>query len=66
KGITVFRDGCARVGILKGKEEIKDKKTEMTDQDWIDIGICPECKSTLNMTGGCSECSECGFQICGV
>ncbi|MFW6029374.1 MAG: adenosylcobalamin-dependent ribonucleoside-diphosphate reductase [Halanaerobiales bacterium] len=66
KGITVFRDGCARVGILKGKEEMKNKKTEMTDQDWIDAGICPECKNDLDMTGGCKECKSCGFQLCGI
>jgi len=66
KGLTIFRDGCARVGILKGDEEMKDKKTEMTDQDWIDNGICPQCKSSLNMSGGCNECTNCGFQLCGI
>ena len=66
KGITVFRDGCARVGILSSKNKMKDKKTEMSAQDWINNGICPECKSTLNMTGGCKECESCGFQLCGV
>ena len=66
KGITVFREGCARVGILSSKKDMTNNKTDMSDQDWIDNGICPECKSSLNMTGGCKECKNCGFQLCGI
>jgi ribonucleoside-diphosphate reductase alpha chain len=66
KGITVFREGCARVGILSSKKDMTNNKTDMSDQDWIDNGICPECKSSLNMTGGCKECESCGFQLCGI
>lgn len=66
KGITIFRDGCARAGILKANGPDKDEKVNMTDQDWIDNGICPECKNSLDMSGGCKECTNCGFQLCGV
>jgi ribonucleoside-diphosphate reductase alpha chain len=63
KGITIYRDGCAREGILKGKENVEGK-TEMTEQDFIDQNICPECQSKLYNTGGCRECKECGFSVC--
>ncbi len=63
KGVTVYRDGCAREGILKGEKEIEGK-TEMNEQDFIDQGICPECKNELVNTGGCQECKDCGFSIC--
>jgi len=63
KGVTVYRDGCAREGILKGKEDVEGKQ-EMTEQDFIDAGICPECKSNLRRKEGCMDC-ECGFVVCG-
>lgn len=65
KGITVYRDGCARGAILRGEEET-ESKTEMTEQDWIDIGICPECKSDLSFVGGCEECKNCGWGKCSI
>jgi len=64
KGVTIYRDGCAREGILQGEEN--GTKKEMTDQDWIDQNICPECHITLDMTGGCKECPECAFELCEV
>ena len=63
KGVTVYRDGCAREGILKGEENVEGKM-EMTAQDFIDQDICPECQSQLYNTGGCQECKECGFTVC--
>ncbi|MFW6270663.1 MAG: ribonucleoside-diphosphate reductase, adenosylcobalamin-dependent, partial [Bacillota bacterium] len=63
KGVTIYRDGCAREGILAGKESTEGK-TEMTAQEFIDQGICPECKAKLYNTGGCKECKECGFSVC--
>jgi len=63
KGVTVYRDGCARTGILKGKEN-KGNKKEMTHQDWLEMGLCPECQSKLSHTGGCTECKNCGYSAC--
>ena len=63
KGVTVYRDGCAREGILSGTGSVEGKQ-EMTEQDFIDAGICPECKSNLRRKEGCMDC-ECGFVVCG-
>ncbi len=63
KGVTLYRDGCARTGILTtGKK--KEEKKEMTHEDFIEQGICPECKGQINHTGGCIECPACGFSAC--
>ena len=64
KGITVFRNNCARIGILSSGEI--EGKTEMTDSDFIDAGICPECKVRLANVSGCKECKNCGFEVCSV
>lgn len=74
KGITVFREGCARAGILKRKgddndsndDKSEEKKENLDEQDFIDMGICPECKSNLYHTGGCLECPNCGYSPCSV
>lgn len=50
KGITIYRDGCMREGILTIDEKPKD--------------VCPECGGKLIQTNGCSECPECGNSAC--
>lgn len=52
KGVTIYRDGCKREGILtsNNKEEKKD--------------ICPECGSKLSHTEGCLSCMNCGYSKC--
>lgn len=51
KGITVFRDGSFREGILNvDKEEDKEK--------------CPECEGQLLMQEGCNTCVDCGWSAC--
>ena len=66
KGITVYRDGCARGAVLKDDNENDDNKVEMTEQDFIDSGICPECKSDLSFVNGCEECKSCGWSKCSI
>lgn len=76
KGITIYRDGCARSGILitnKKKSNI-DKIDELQDQIRhlaeeqlkIDPDTCPMCGGKLNHSGGCAECQDCGYSPCGV
>lgn len=64
KGITVYRDGCARSGILGTKSE--ENKTEVSDLELIEQNICPDCKGELINTGGCHECVSCGFSPCSI
>jgi len=66
KGMTVYRDGCSRKGILNKDSDGEDIITEMTDVDFIEQDICPECKSTLRATGGCIECVGCGWSPCSI
>jgi ribonucleoside-diphosphate reductase alpha chain len=53
KGVTVYRDGCYRQGVL----EVKQKETSERK--------CPECGVGVMVSGGCSICLECGHSECG-
>ena len=75
KGITIYRDGCARSGILisdSSKKTRLDKidqlKNEIdqlaAEQILEDPDVCPMCGGHLIHSGGCSECQDCGFSPC--
>ena len=75
KGITIYRDGCARSGILitdKAKEgklnRIDELKSEMDklilEQLIEDPDVCPMCGGKMMHSGGCSECQDCGYSPC--
>ncbi len=76
KGITIYRDGCARSGILisesatkKGRldkiDELKKELDELAAEQLIeDPDICPMCGGKLMHSGGCSECQDCGYSPC--
>ena len=76
KGITIYRDGCARSGILiTNKEEDKMTKIEKMQNDLNlliaeqleeDPDTCPMCGGKLNHTGGCAECQDCGYSPCSI
>ncbi|CEI73238.1 MULTISPECIES: adenosylcobalamin-dependent ribonucleoside-diphosphate reductase [Romboutsia] len=66
KGITIYRDGCKRSGILVN-EKPKDDKKENLYADTIENEkfICPECKSeSIIPSGGCGVCLQCGYSKC--
>lgn len=71
KGLTVYRDGCARAGILitdktttdKQKEEIKEEVIEETVQENSTI-ICGDCGTEIANSGGCAFCPHCGWSKC--
>ncbi|MBQ6632298.1 MAG: adenosylcobalamin-dependent ribonucleoside-diphosphate reductase [Romboutsia sp.] len=73
KGITIYRDGCKRSGILvneKPKEHKKDNsyeepiKEENNNTDTEEF-ICPECgNKAIIPTGGCGICIQCGYSKC--
>ncbi len=73
KGITIYRDGCKRSGILvneKPKESKKDNsyeevmKEEENNTDTEEF-ICPECgNKAIIPTGGCGICLQCGHSKC--
>lgn len=76
KGITIYRDGCARSGILiTGKnnnrlDKIDELKSELENLLALQFAenpdICPVCGGDMMHTGGCSECKNCGYSPCSV
>lgn len=73
KGVTIYRDGCKRSGILlndkvdkgeKKEEKFKDEKIT-TLKDGVEEFICPECgNKSVIPTGGCTICLQCGYSKC--
>lgn len=76
KGITIYRDGCARSGILisdkpKSKldriDELQNEINKLVaEQLLIDPNTCPMCGGELIHSGGCSECQDCGYSPCSI
>ncbi len=77
KGITIYRDGCARSGILLTNKSMKSRLERIdelqqelnqlaAEQLAEDPDTCPMCGGKLNHTGGCSECQDCGYSPCSI
>lgn len=78
KGITVYRDGCARSGILitenrkrkSASDRILELKMEIDDIAAAELernpGTCPICGGPMNHSGGCEECQDCGYSPCAI
>ena len=76
KGITIYRDGCSRSGILitnKSKDklsridELQQELSELAaEQLKDDPDTCPMCGGELIHSGGCSECQSCGYSPCSI
>lgn len=70
KGVTIFRDGCKRAGILTlasddPKIEQKEFIEVTTLGDTDKMVICPECGEKIEViTGGCTICMNCGHSPC--
>ena len=73
KGITIYRDGCKRSGVLLNEkpkenkkenvieETIKEEKVEAETEEFV----CPECgNKAVIPTGGCGICLQCGYSKC--
>ena len=71
KGLTIYRDGCKRSGVLlneKPKESKKDnshKNIIKEDNKELEEFICPDCgNKEVIPTGGCGICLQCGYSKC--
>lgn len=64
KGITIFRDGCKRMGILVFDDDEGIQKEQSLSEDHHTM-VCPECGEEIKMiTNGCSICMNCGYSPC--
>lgn len=58
KGVTIYRDGCKRSGILNSENKINYEKVN---------NICPDCGSNnMIKVNGCILCQDCGYSPCSV
>lgn len=64
KGITVYRDGCRRGGVLTSKDNEMKTDDDQEVSAYTDNGICPDCGEPLVFTGGCAMCNNCGWSKC--
>lgn len=70
KGITIYRDGCKRSGVLlnekKSEKEVKEEKNESNSiEEGYEKFVCPECgNESIIPTGGCTICLQCGYSKC--
>lgn len=76
KGVTIYRDGCKRSGILisNNKKTAKEKIDELEEEIKTiannslkeNPDVCPMCGGKMNHSGGCAECQDCGYSPCSV
>lgn len=68
KGLTIFRDNCARLGILTKDDTSKDDEDKddgiFIDENGMKAMYCPECGNKIILSGGCNLCLGCGFSKC--
>jgi ribonucleoside-diphosphate reductase alpha chain len=81
KGITIYRDGCKRAGILITKDTtstVEQPKSmnvqqlkELMDKKILesilnDPNKCPMCGGVMMHMNGCHECQECAYSPCSI
>jgi ribonucleoside-diphosphate reductase alpha chain len=72
KGITIYRDGCKRSGILTNEDANKKKENEVGEvvidmeiEEGMEKFVCTECgNEAIIPTGGCAICLQCGHSKC--
>lgn len=67
KGLTIYRDGCKRSGVLITEKTKVDKEItviEIEQEQESSTIECPECKTKIANSGGCGFCPNCGWSKC--
>lgn len=67
KGCTIFRDGCAKGGILETEEVAEENMEETVEHERAKgyYSTCPDCGSDqMFHIDGCVTCKNCGFSPC--
>lgn len=82
KGVTIYRDGCKRSGILITEDTATDtpkpnkdltvaQLKELMDKKILesilnDPNKCPHCGGKMMHMGGCHECEDCAYSPCSI
>jgi ribonucleoside-diphosphate reductase alpha chain len=66
KGVTIFRDGCKRAGILTVDDPDNEKdEVEEVEQSSDKYQVCSECGEKIEVIqNGCTICMNCGHSPC--
>ena len=66
KGLTVFRNGCKRMGVLTTESKDDTIKEEVGQATEVDkYVVCKDCGEPIKViTNGCSICMNCGYSPC--
>ncbi len=72
KGVTIFRDGCKRAGILtidsSEEQDVQDVDSATTKEEQeqeVNKITCEDCGAEIEVfSGGCSICMYCGWSPC--
>lgn len=71
KGITIYRDGCARGAVLINEKKDENKKITIIDpikqkleENKKTMTHCPECGTEMQHSGGCVCCPQCSWSAC--
>ena len=71
KGITIYRDGCKRSGVLtnekpkKEESRVEEVVSPTVEEPQMEKFTCPECgNETMMASGGCGVCLQCGYSPC--
>ena len=69
KGVTIYRDGCERSGVLLNDKKTEKGKEEKVEEHHIEENhekfVCPECgNEAIIPSGGCTICLQCGYSKC--
>ena len=59
KGVTIFRDNCARAAILSTKNEEKKEEKEEKEKKVVFDSIKPVSRKQMGITQGCTFCKKC-------
>ena len=67
KGITIYRVGCMREGILTTTDTKASKGNSVKAEIAVSTNSkdkCPDCGNELVHSNGCTECTNCGYSAC--
>lgn len=64
--LNCVKNFLEKQNVEKKEDDTKAEKniSNLTKQELLDNGLCPECKTPLNHMGGCVSCPNCAYTKC--